>query len=114
MKTQDSKLQTRRSKAHRNLAADLAEYDFDPYGWVLYAFPWGEGELAGVGGPVTWQREQLEAIGAKLRGGPAASRSAEIMVAVPPPRRFLPFLLPLILPFLLPLLVAILQGQIPF
>ncbi|MGA2937318.1 MAG: hypothetical protein ABSF52_09500 [Syntrophobacteraceae bacterium] len=46
MRTRDSKLQTRNSKAHRQLTADLAGYVFDPYGWVFYAFPWGEGEQA--------------------------------------------------------------------
>jgi hypothetical protein len=70
LKTRDSKLQARSSKAHRDLAADLAEYAFDPYGWMLYAFPWGKAELAWFGDPDTWQREQLEAIGARLRGGP--------------------------------------------
>ncbi len=74
MKTRDSKLQTQNSKARGDFAADLAGYAFDPYGWVLYAFPWGEGELAGFDGPDTWQREQLEAIGAKLRGADAQTR----------------------------------------
>ena len=77
LRTRDSKLQTCSSKAHKQLRADLAGYVFDPYGWVLYAFPWGKGELAGFDGPDTWQREQLEAIGAKLRGaGPHTAISA--------------------------------------
>jgi len=76
LKTRDTKPQTQNSKVHGQLAADLAGYVFDPYGWVLHAFPWGEGELAGFDGPDTWQREQLEGIGAKLRGGP--NRPAEL------------------------------------
>jgi len=79
LKTRDPKLQTRNSKAHRQLAADLAGYAFDPYGWVLYAFPWGEGELAGFAGPDRWQCEQLEAIGAKLRGGPGRLAAGAII-----------------------------------
>ena len=54
-------------------------------------FPGGEGEPAGFSGPDTWQHEQIEAIGAKLQRGPAASRSAEIMVAAPPPPTFCRF-----------------------
>ncbi len=54
---------------YRQLATDLGKYAFDPYGWVLYAFAWGKGELAGFDGPDQWQREQLQAIGAKLRKG---------------------------------------------
>lgn len=46
-------------------------FELDPHGWVLHAFPWGEGELAGCRGPDAWQAEQLDAIGEKLR---AASR----------------------------------------
>lgn len=58
---------------HRKLAAALVDYSLDPYGWVLFAFGWGKGELAGFKGPDKWQRELLEEIGAKLRavGAPA-------------------------------------------
>jgi hypothetical protein len=58
---------------HRKLAAALGNYTLDPYGWVLFAFGWGKGELAGFKGPDKWRRELLEEIGAKLRavGAPA-------------------------------------------
>jgi len=49
------------------LSSDLGGYAPDPYGWVLYAFEWDKGELAGFTGPDAWQREQLEAIGEILR-----------------------------------------------
>lgn len=48
------------------MAADIAEYAYDPLGAVLYGFPWGEGELEYHGGPRTWQREVLEEIGKHL------------------------------------------------
>ncbi len=51
------------------LSADLGRYAADPYGWVLYAFAWGKGELSGFDGPDAWQREQLITIGDKLRSG---------------------------------------------
>jgi hypothetical protein len=53
------------------LAADIAEFEFDPYGFVLYAFPWNEPgtPLEGIEGPYDWQKEQLISIGNALRAG---------------------------------------------
>lgn len=53
------------------LADDLARFEMDPLGFVLWAFPWGEEEssLASEIGPEQWQREQLERIGQRLRDG---------------------------------------------
>lgn len=44
------------------LLLDLAQYAYDPLGFVLWAFPWGEEgtELATNKGPEPWQREILE------------------------------------------------------
>lgn len=49
----------------------LAEFEFDPLGFVLWAFPWGqEGtDLEKESGPEAWQREQLTRIGDELRAG---------------------------------------------
>lgn len=49
------------------LAHDIAGFTHDPLGHALYAYPWGEGPLAGIAGPRKWQREVLEEIGAHLR-----------------------------------------------
>jgi hypothetical protein len=39
-----------------NLIEELASYSSDPYGFVLFAFPWGEpGELENYSGPLDWQ-----------------------------------------------------------
>ncbi|CAK7067611.1 MAG: hypothetical protein DELT_01718 [Desulfovibrio sp.] len=51
------------------LAEDVGSFAFDPLGFVLYAFPWGEGELGDMTGPEPWQREELEGIADALRGG---------------------------------------------
>ena len=50
---------------------DLASFECDPLGFVLWAFPWGEKgtSLADDDGPELWQRELLERVGAKLRAG---------------------------------------------
>jgi hypothetical protein len=49
-----------------DLVDDLGKYARDPYGWVLFAFPWGERELAGYTGPDAWQKEILIDIGRRL------------------------------------------------
>lgn len=51
------------------LQSDIARFVHDPLGFVLYAFPWGSGELLGKHGPRLWQRELLEEIGEKLQTG---------------------------------------------
>jgi hypothetical protein len=51
------------------IIAEAATYTHDPLGYVLWAFPWGEGELAHSDGPRTWQRQVLDRIGEQLRAG---------------------------------------------
>lgn len=41
----------------------LASFSADPLGFVMFAYPWGEGELKGYAGPDTWQVELLEELG---------------------------------------------------
>lgn len=41
------------------LAGEVARYFDDPYGWVMWAFDWGHGDLEGFEGPDTWQKEAL-------------------------------------------------------
>lgn len=50
------------------LAETVGEYYFDPLGWVLFAFPWGEpGPLEHETGPDDNQREFLASLGAEVR-----------------------------------------------
>jgi hypothetical protein len=53
------------------LLTQLAEFAYDPLGFVLWAFPWGEPgtSLAHEIGPEPWQVEQLQRIGKKLKDG---------------------------------------------
>lgn len=45
----------------------VAEYYADPFGFVMFAYPWGEpGVLEQHSGPDTWQREFLENIGRQV------------------------------------------------
>lgn len=41
------------------LADEVAKYFADPYGWVMWAFDWGHGELEGFDGPDEWQKDLL-------------------------------------------------------
>lgn len=49
------------------LAEDIASFEKDPYGYVMYSFPWGEGSLKKWHGPKEWQKEILIEIGQKLQ-----------------------------------------------
>jgi len=53
-------------EANELLYEDMGVYAEDPYGWVMYSFPWGEGELEKFEGPEPWQAELLKRIGAGL------------------------------------------------
>ena len=45
-----------------DLYEESCHYVHDPYGWVMWAFDWGQGELANYDGPDEWQRDILCAI----------------------------------------------------
>ena len=62
----------------QQLAEDLAAFEFDPYGFALYAFPWGVPgtPLERFDGPHDWQREQLQDIGKALREGSLTKEEA--------------------------------------
>lgn len=53
------------------LIDDIGSFSLDPYGFVLYAFPWGEPgtDLADSTGPREWQKEALQDIGRRLKAG---------------------------------------------
>lgn len=44
------------------IADDIGQFCYDPLGFVLHAYDWGEGDLAGESGPRKWQRKVLEEI----------------------------------------------------
>lgn len=53
------------------LVEELARFEFDPHGFVLFAYPWGEAGtiLADESGPDDWQVALLKSIGEQLRAG---------------------------------------------
>lgn len=52
------------------LTRDIAQFYADPYGYVMYAFPWGSGPLEGHDGPDEWQAKQLIEIGEAIKADP--------------------------------------------
>jgi len=56
-------------KAELQLVEDMASFEKDPYGWVLFSFRWGEDELEGYTGPDKWQEEVLKYIRDQLQAG---------------------------------------------
>jgi hypothetical protein len=51
------------------LINDIASFHDDPYGFVLYSFEWGVGDLEEYDGPDEWQTEILKGMRDKLRAG---------------------------------------------
>lgn len=53
------------------IAERFLDFEFDPLGFVMWAFPWGKpgSDLEYEDGPEQWQRDQLNRIGAKLKAG---------------------------------------------
>lgn len=64
----------------QQLIEDMASFTHDPLGFALYAYPWGEGELAGVDGPRQWQRDVMGDIKAHLSN--PETRFQPLMIAV--------------------------------
>lgn len=58
------------------LIEDVAAFQHNPLGYVLYAFPWGEGELKGKSGPRNWQRDSLAKLGKRLSDGSLTANEA--------------------------------------
>ncbi len=66
----------------QQLIEDIASFTHDPLGFVLYAFDWGNGELAAFPtGPDKWHRDVLQEIGQKLRAGVISGLSEAIQIA---------------------------------
>ena len=73
-------MQRKKQTQDFELVNDIASFTHDPYGFVLYAFPWGKNELADRW-PNEWQIETLEQIGRKLQSNEADQYEA-IRIAI--------------------------------
>lgn len=63
------------------LAKEIATFRNDPLGFALFAFPWGEGELAGAS-LSTWQKDVLAHIGEELQKAEKQKQGIVIRVSV--------------------------------
>src|SRR5437016_1692986 len=61
-----------------DLLLELAQFQDDPYGFVMWAFPWNEEgtELENSTGPEPWQQEELCAIRDQLQSNKFVIREA--------------------------------------
>lgn len=55
------------SAADLQLAEEISQFYADPYGFVLFAFPWHSSDLSSFGGPEQWQKRLLLDLGAQIR-----------------------------------------------
>ncbi|WP_421995871.1 terminase [Reyranella sp.] len=64
--------------APSRLSQTVGRFRFDPLGFVMFAFPWGQTgtALAGESGPEPWQREVLETLGRGLKARDTAADEA--------------------------------------
>lgn len=62
------------------VVSELPQFTHDPLGYIYFAFPWGQGELAKYDGPDQWHVDFFNGIRAKLEAG--GSRGAIIREAV--------------------------------
>lgn len=67
------------------LIDSISRFKDDPYGFVLFAYEWGEGKLEHFSGPMTWQKDILVAIGEAVKengfGGQEAVEAIRMAVA---------------------------------
>lgn len=60
---------------------DIASFTFDPLGYAVYAFPWGEGVLADAPGPRVWQCDVMEDIREHLQNPETRHQPCRVAVA---------------------------------
>ena len=64
------------SELEVQLIQDMASFSKDPYGFVMYSFEWGKGELAKFDGPDEWAKELFQEISIKLQNGDMSVQDA--------------------------------------
>lgn len=66
------------STIDNEISSAIGSFTHDPYGYVLYAFPWGVpgSELEHHTGPRDWQRIELNELGEQLRKGQVTTHEA--------------------------------------
>lgn len=65
----------------QELRERIATFRHDPLGFVMYAYPWGDGELTAYPGPRKWQREVLGSIGTWLQNTDTRHKVCRIAIS---------------------------------
>ena len=71
----------RARRIERQLRNDIVRFIHDPLSFCLYAYLWGEGQLAGLAGPRRWQVKVLEKIKRHLSNPETRFQPCQIAVA---------------------------------
>lgn len=69
----------KKANLEQQIAEEIGSFASDPDGFVHFAYPWGEGDLAEMAGPYDWQRIELLRIKKHLQG---PHRFEPLLVAV--------------------------------
>ncbi len=77
-----AKARNKEADTQRLRLQSLEAVRLDPLGFVRWAFPWGEGVLAGHDGPEAWQTDVLGEIGRQLRANAQGEKSGPVRIAV--------------------------------
>ncbi|MDP1752560.1 MAG: terminase [Reyranella sp.] len=77
-----AKARTKEADTQRLRLQSVEAVRLDPLGFVRWAFPWGDGPLAGHDGPEAWQADVLREIGRQLRANAQGERSGPVRIAV--------------------------------
>lgn len=67
--------------AEQEMTADIGSFAADPYGFAMYAYPWGEMDLKEVQGPREWQGKVMQAVGSHLSNPETRFQPCQIAVA---------------------------------
>lgn len=67
--------------AEEELRRDIGSFTHDPLKFAMYAYPWGEGELAGIDGPRDWQKDVMRDIRNHLKDPATRHQPLKISVA---------------------------------
>lgn len=70
------------TQAELELVNDIVSFTHNPYEFVIYAFPWGEGELKEHTGPDEWQKDILVLLGDLLKSGVKFDEAFSLVIQI--------------------------------
>ena len=80
------KARNREADSQRSRLQSVEAVRLGPLGFVLWAFPWVEGVLAGHDGPEAWQTDAMGEIGRQLRANAQGKKGGPVRIRATPSR----------------------------